>query len=96
MVYPDLHGYSIIFSKKAESFLEDLDIKKKKRILKKIRELQTNSKSLDIKKLKSRYSLYRLRVGDFRVIYSIKNERVMIYIIIIGWRKDIYKHSSLA
>ena len=96
MVHPSLNGYAIIFSKRAESFLETLDKKTKLRIFKKVRELQSGSENLDIKKLKSRHGLYRLRVGDFRVVYQIKHERVVIYIVTIGYRKDIYQLTNLA
>jgi mRNA interferase RelE/StbE len=96
MSNPDLQKYTIVFSKSAKKFLDTLDKKNKQRTLKKIRELQSNNKNLDIKKLKSRYTLFRLRVGNFRVVYSIKHERVIIYIIAIGYRKDIYQHSNFA
>jgi len=89
VVHPSFQNYTIIFSKSAEKFLDALDKKTKLRILEKVRELLTNAENLDIKKLKSRHTLYRLRVGNFRVIYSIKNERLVIYILAIGHRKDI-------
>lgn len=48
--------------------------------------------NLDTKKLKSKISLYRLRVGDFRVIYTIKREKIVVYVVAIGHRKDIYNN----
>jgi len=94
VVHPNLHGYTIIFSKSADKYLDSFDRKTKQRILEKIRGLQTNSENLDIKKLKSHHTLYRLRVGNFRIIYSIKHERVIIYVVAIGHRKDIYQNSN--
>ena len=79
MVHADLRNYIVIFSKSAERFLYTLDKQTKQRILEKIRELQNNSKNLDIKKLKSQYILYRLRVGNFRIVYTLKHERVIVY-----------------
>ncbi len=96
MVHPSFHSYTIIFSKTAEKFLDTLDKSTKQRIVEKIIELQTNSENLDIKKLNSRHLLYRLRVGSFRVVYSIKHERLVIYIIAIGPRKDIYQQINFA
>jgi len=96
MVHPSFHDYTIIFSKSAEKFLDTLDKKTKQRILEKVRELQTNSENLDIKKLKSRNTLYRLRVGNFRIIYSFKHDRLVIYIVAIGHRKDIYQQANFA
>jgi len=96
MVHPSFHDYIIIFSKSAEKFLDTLDKKTQQCILEKVRELQTNSENLDIKKLKSRHTLYRLRVGNCRIIYSIKHERLVIYIVAIGHRKDIYHQTTFA
>lgn len=96
MAHPNFSNYTIIFSKSAEKFLDSLDKQTRHVILKKIRELQINSENLDIKKLKSRHTLYRLRVGNFRVIYALQHERLIIYVVDIGHRKDIYQHSSFA
>lgn len=57
-----------------------------------MRELKNGSKNLDIKKLKSEHDLYRLRVGSFRVIYSIEHEKIIIYVVAIGHRREIYQY----
>ena len=96
MSHPNLSSYTILFSKSAEKFLDSLDKQIKQRILKKIRKLQTNGKNLDIKKLKSRHTLYRLRAGNFRIIYSLEHDRVVIYVVAIGHRRDVYQHPHFA
>lgn len=73
-----------------------MDAQARQRILGKIRELKTNNVNLDIKKLKSKYDLYRLRVGNFRVVYSIQHEQIVIYIVAIGHRKDIYQRLTFS
>jgi mRNA interferase RelE/StbE len=95
MLPTNLRSYTVIFSKGAEKFLNTLDKKSKQKILEKIKELQTDSENLDLKKLKSKYALYRLRVGSFRVVYSIQHDRVIVYVVAIGFRKNIYQHSSI-
>jgi len=96
MTLPDLSSYTIVFSKSAEKSLRSLDKSTQKKVLEKIRQLQSNSQNLDIKKLKSRYQLYRLRIGTYRVIYSLEHERVIIYIITVGHRKEIYERADFA
>jgi mRNA interferase RelE/StbE len=91
-----LQSYRIVFSKKAEKFLASLNIKNQKKILQKISELKTDRENLDIKKLKSLHNLYRLRIGDFRVVYSIEHEQITIYIVAIGHRRNIYQSLALA
>lgn len=96
MVQVSFKNYAIIFSKSAEKFLDSLDKQTRQRILEKVRELRTNSENLDIKKLKSRYPLYRLRVGTFRVVYTLKHEQIIIYVVAVGHRKDVYEHLNFA
>jgi mRNA interferase RelE/StbE len=43
-------------------------------------------------KLEASLNLYRVRVGDYRIIYSISNSSVLV--LKIGHRKDVYKHGS--
>lgn len=57
------------------------------RIVKKINELSENPYSKDIKKLKG-IEGFRLRIGDYRVIFDIESE--IIVILKIGHRKNIY------
>lgn len=85
--------YSIEFLKEAVEDLNNIDLIWQKRILNKIKILSINPESLsnNIKKLKGKYrEYYRLRVGDYRVIYSQENDRFVIIIIRIGHRKEIY------
>ena len=96
MAQSPFQNYTVIFSKRADKFLESLDKQDKQRILQKVRELKTNSKNLDIKKLKSKHDLYRIRVGNYRIIYSIEHEQIIIYIVAIGHRRDIYQQLNVA
>jgi len=92
MAHPSLVGFSVSFSKAALKFLQKLDKGQARKIFEKIQALKSDSESLDIKKLKSPKQIYRLRVGDFRVIYSVLNEKVEIYVITVGHRRDVYKN----
>jgi len=37
-------------------------------------------------------SLHRIRVGDFRVIYEIKEEQLLVWVVRLGDRKEIYRY----
>ena len=45
----------------------------------------------DIKAMKGHEGFYRLRVGDYRVIYTVNNQVLLVQVIEIGNRGDIYK-----
>lgn len=80
--------YKIQFEKAAIKFLKKQDAPTKERLLKAINNLPSGT---DIKKLQGYDELYRMRVGNIRVIYTIKERLKIINIENIGNRGDIYK-----
>lgn len=79
--------YLIRFEKAAEKFLRKQTPKTQQNLMKIIYKLPDGT---DIKRLKG-YDLYRIRVGNVRIIYSIKEEIRVINIENIDNRGDIYK-----
>ncbi|TYQ15863.1 UNVERIFIED_CONTAM: mRNA interferase RelE/StbE [Acetivibrio alkalicellulosi] len=80
-------NYKIELSKKAQKFILKLEQKEQQRILKAIYKLPFDG---DIKQLKG-LSQYRLRVGEYRIIYEMYNDVLLIRVINIGNRGDVYK-----
>lgn len=80
--------YQIILEKPAQKFLKRLNKIDKERILKAIYRLP---KGEDIKKLKGHQDLLRMRVGDYRIIYTVDNGKLIVCIVDVGNRGDIYK-----
>jgi mRNA interferase RelE/StbE len=84
--------YRIIFSKTAEKDLDKLPVITIKKISKAIDNLAENPRPVGCKKLKSTEdNLWRIRIGDYRVIYEITDEIKVIDIRRIRHRKDIYE-----
>ncbi len=87
-----LRNYTIIFTESAKKDLKKIDRSISKIIEKKIEQLTLHSDRLDIKKLVGfKDPTYRLRINDYRVIYEIKNDEIVILVIAIKHRKDVYK-----
>ncbi len=84
--------YNIEFSPRAEKDYKnlDFDIITKKRIARVIENLKINPITTNSKKLKNS-DYWRIRVGDYRIIYYIENDKLIILIIKIGHRREIYK-----
>jgi mRNA interferase RelE/StbE len=82
--------FEVKFTKKALKELHNLPRPITKRIVEKISLLQDNPFQQPIKKL-SGQPYFRLRVGDYRVIFSIAKKELIILVIKIGHRKKIYK-----
>lgn len=71
---------SIEFKPRAVKDLDDLDRSTARRILEKIRGLESGL-SGDVKRLTNFTPEYRLRVGDYRVLFEVEGDRVIIYCI---------------
>ncbi len=78
------NNYNIKLTKKAEKFIKKQDKDTQKRIIKSIVELPEG----DIKKLRGMDEIYRLRVGDYRVLFEKNDEEL---IIAVGNGGQIYK-----
>ncbi|WP_310381765.1 type II toxin-antitoxin system RelE/ParE family toxin [Flavobacterium sp.] len=81
--------YSIDFSKKAQKKLDRLSDDIANPILSAIGSLSDNPRPQGYRKLKDRKG-YRIRVGDYRVIYEIFDDILLIDVIDLGHRKEIY------
>lgn len=80
--------YKIQFEKSAIKFLKKQDKPTQERLIKAISELPQGT---DIKRLQGYDNLYRKRVGNIRILYSIKEEVKIINIENIDNRGDVYK-----
>lgn len=58
-------------------------------VINKIRALADNQENLQIKKLQKRENMYRVRVGDYRIVYQKLSE--VIEILAVQHRKDVYR-----
>lgn len=86
--------YKLLVSKKVIKFIKSLPTKQQKIVNHKFELLKVDPfqhQELDIKKMKSKSLLYRLRIGKFRFIYEVNNEEAIIFVYTGGSRGDIYK-----
>ena len=84
-------AYTVEFLKTAERQLAALPQDAQRRIARKIDALRKDPRPPGVELLHGDERFYRLRVGDYRVIYSIEGKRLVILVIRIGHRKDVYK-----
>ena len=82
--------YEIVFHRKTEKELRKIPAQDRNKIFAKIQELSDNPYLFGHIKLSGNDELYRVRQGNYRIIYSIEDNQLQIYIIKIGHRKDIY------
>jgi mRNA interferase RelE/StbE len=84
-------AYSILLAPPAERQLKALAEPIQKRIVKRLKTLQTNPRPQGVKKLAGEDNLYRIREGEYRIIYTIQDKALTVLIVKIGERKEVYR-----
>jgi mRNA interferase RelE/StbE len=82
--------FQIILPKSVQKELDRLPDELVGRILARLAGLENNPRPADVKKLKGR-AAWRIRVGDYRVIYEIHDRILQIIVITVGHRREIYR-----
>jgi mRNA interferase RelE/StbE len=84
--------YKVQFNKRHLKDLEKIPKKNREQIKESILSLASDPRPEGSKKLKgSKLPLYRIRCGDYRVVYTIKDEVLIVLVVDIGHRKEIYR-----
>ncbi|MFL6213729.1 MAG: type II toxin-antitoxin system RelE family toxin [Blastocatellia bacterium] len=87
-------SYRIEWKRSAAKELKKLPPEIIKRILVAVESLAENPLPDGVKKLTGSYHTYRIREGVYRIIYNILSEIVVVEIIKVGHRKDVYRQRS--
>jgi mRNA interferase RelE/StbE len=82
--------YKISLRKSAVKELGDIPKKDLQKVVRKIQALSANPRPQGSQKL-SQKEQYRIRQGNYRIVYSVQDEELTIYIVKLGHRKEIYR-----
>ena len=82
--------FDVFFSNQAKKFLKKSDIVLLKRLFKKIEELREKPFLHDSKTIEGSEKLFRVRVGDFRILYEVDHMKNFIGIVKIDKRDSVY------
>ena len=84
-------AYTVEFLKTAVEELAELPKNAQRQIITRVEGLKENPRPAGIKQLKGPEKFLRLRVGDYRVIYLIEGKHLVVLIVRIGDRKEVYE-----
>ena len=84
-------SYKIVFDRPADKSFRRLPQDIKQLLARRISALAENPRPPDSKKLEGTQDCYRLRQGEYRVIYTIIDDRVMVIILRVGHRGSVYR-----
>jgi mRNA interferase RelE/StbE len=84
-------AYTVIVTPAARRALKKIEAPQLRRIGHAIDALVDDPRPHGAKKLKGTEDKYRLRVGDFRILYTIQDDKLIVTVVDVGDRKDVYR-----
>jgi mRNA interferase RelE/StbE len=85
-------SYEIVFRKSVAKDLRGFPKEDVRRVLERIRSLADNPRPTGCEKL-SGLERYRLRQGSYRIVYAIEDARLVVLVVKVGHRRDVYRRS---
>ena len=86
-----MESYKIVISKSAEKEISKLSVKEILKIRETILNLADNPRPFGVKKLEGFDDFYRIKKGNYRIIYTIEDDILTVEVLKVGNRKDVYK-----
>lgn len=83
--------YKVIIRKSAAKQIKKLPKVTIKAVLSKIKALSNDPRPEGCKKLIGTENIWRIRTGDYRIVYSIEEEQLLVEIVRVRHRKDVYE-----
>jgi mRNA interferase RelE/StbE len=84
-------SYQIEFSRQADRQFRNLPSQIQQRLKSKIDSLATTPRPHGSEKLSGVDQLYRIRVGDYRIVYAIEDDRLLVLVVRVGHRREVYR-----
>lgn len=84
--------YRIEYKRKAQKFIEAQSRKVQRQLISKIEDLQKDPRPAGAKCLDSEKKIYRVRSGNYRIIYQVRDKVLLVIIAKVDDRKDIYRN----
>ncbi|MEH2377466.1 MAG: type II toxin-antitoxin system RelE/ParE family toxin [Nostoc sp.] len=83
--------YQVQISKKASKQLKQLPVDIQERLESKIQQLAEDPRPDGVGKLKNGENRYRIRVGDYRILYDIYDDVLVVTVVRVGHRREVYR-----
>jgi mRNA interferase RelE/StbE len=83
--------YQIEFSRQADRQFRNLPSQIQQRLKSRIDSLSSAPRPHGSEKLSGVDQLYRIRVGDYRIIYAVEDNRLLVLVVKIGHRREVYR-----
>ena len=86
-------NYKIFIKPSAVKEIEDIPKKDRLRIVSRIQRLASDPRPMGCEKLAGK-ERYRIRQGNYRILYSVSDLELFIFVVKVGHRRDVYRHAK--
>lgn len=83
--------YSLSIKRSAAKSLKSIPKNRREKIKKAIYKLKKEPRPPNCKKLQAAVDLYRIRIGDYRVIYEIRDKELIVLVVVVDHRSKAYR-----
>jgi mRNA interferase RelE/StbE len=83
--------YQVIIKPAAEKQLDRLPSKDRRRVVAALATLSDEPRPPGCAKLEGADDLWRIRVGQYRVVYTIRDDKLLVLVVRVAHRKDVYR-----
>jgi mRNA interferase RelE/StbE len=84
-------AYTVELRPSAEKQLDKLPAQLRERIIRRLEELEIQPRPREARKVAGREDFYRVRVGDYRIVYELHDRILLVLVIRIGHRREVYR-----
>ena len=85
-------SYRLVIKSSAAKEIESIGQKKtRQRVVERVQALAENPRPHGCEKLSGKHPHYRIRQGPFRILYEINNDELVVYVVKMADRRDVYK-----
>ena len=89
---PDrMPDYEVTFARSARRELEELALPLSTRILSRIEQLAVDPRPSGTRKIQGKQNLWRIRLGDYRVIYAVDDDQRIVDVVKVRHRREAYR-----
>jgi mRNA interferase RelE/StbE len=83
--------YRVVIEPAAARALRRLPRDAQERLLARLEELAEEPRPRGVRRLAGPEQLYRVRVGDYRIIYEIRDRDLLLLVVVLGHRREVYR-----
>ncbi len=87
--------YRVEFTPAAEKQLKDLDKPFQMQVFRRIEKLADDPRPQGVEKLEGQEGIYRIRSGNYRILYTINDKALVVVVIRVGDRKEVYRQIKI-